>query len=111
MVVVIFEVYLDPSKGNRYFDIAASLRAELQAVDGFISVERFKSLVTEDKYLSLSTWRDEAAVADWYGKAKHKAAQQEGIADLFTDYRIRVAGVLRDYDMAAGRPVLTELGA
>lgn len=104
MVVVIFEVYLDPAKGDRYFEIAAGLRRELEQVDGFISVERFKSLVTENKYLSLSTWRDEQAVEAWYNVANHKKAQQEGIELLFTDYRIRVASVLRDYDMAAGRP-------
>lgn len=111
MVVVIFEVYLDPAKGNRYFDIAAALKAELQQIDGFVSVERFKSLVTEDKYLSLSTWSDEAAVEAWYRTVDHRAAQKEGIAELFTDYRIRVAGVMRDYDMAAGRPALAGLGA
>lgn len=103
MVVVVFEVYLDPAKGDRYFEIAASLRRDLEQVDGFISVERFKSLATENKYLSLSTWRDEQAVEAWYKVASHKKAQQEGIGSLFTDYRIRVAGVLRDYDMAAGR--------
>jgi heme-degrading monooxygenase HmoA len=104
MVVVVFEVHLDPAKGDRYFEIAAGLRRELEQVDGFISVERFKSLVTENKYLSLSTWRDEQAVEAWYNVANHKKAQQEGIELLFTDYRIRVASVLRDYSKATGRP-------
>jgi heme-degrading monooxygenase HmoA len=107
MVVVLFEVHLDPAKGDRYFEIAAGLRRELDQVDGFISVERFKSLVTENKYLSLSTWRDEQAVEAWYRVANHRKAQQEGIELLFTDYRIRVAGVFRDYDMAVGRPRVT----
>lgn len=104
MVVVVFEVWLDPAKGDRYFEIAAALRRDLEQVDGFISVERFKSLVSENKYLSLSTWRDAQAVETWYRVANHRKAQGEGIGSLFTDYRIRVAGVFRDYDMAAGRP-------
>lgn len=34
-------------------------------MDGFISIERFQSLSEPDKLLSLSFWRDEAAVANW----------------------------------------------
>lgn len=104
MIAVIFEVHLDPNRGERYFDLAAELRPELEAVDGFISVERFQSLATDGKYLSLSFWRDHEAVHRWYSNRNHKTAQQEGRSGVFRDYRIRVAEVMRDYDMAAGRP-------
>jgi heme-degrading monooxygenase HmoA len=104
MIAVIFEVHLDPDRGERYFDLAAALRPELEAVDGFISVERFQSLTTDGKYLSLSFWRDREAIERWYGNRNHKAAQEEGRSGVFRDYRIRVAEVMRDYDMAAGRP-------
>ena len=106
MIAVIFEVEVDPASGQRYFDLAADLRAELEAVDGFISVERFQSLTTADKVLSLSFWRDAAAVEAWYRRPKHRAAQSEGRREVFRDYRIRVAEVVRDYDLAAGRPAL-----
>lgn len=104
MIGVIFEVELDPASGQRYFDLATDLRAELETVDGFISVERFQSLTAADKYLSLSFWRDAAAVEAWYRRPEHRAAQGEGRREVFRDYRIRVAEVIRDYDMAAGRP-------
>ena len=106
MIAVIFEVTLDDDRAPRYFDLAAALKPELEAVDGFISVERFQSLVNEGKYVSLSFWRDRAAVEAWYRMVNHKAAQKEGRAAVFRDYRIRVAEVFRDYDMAAGRPEL-----
>ena len=63
MIAVIFEVW--PADGHKqtYLDIAASLRAELQTMDGFISIERFQSLTDETKLLSLSFWRDEAAMS------------------------------------------------
>jgi heme-degrading monooxygenase HmoA len=99
MLAVIFEVTLRDPDDRRYFDIAARLRAELQQVDGFISVERFKSLVNEGKYLSLSFWRDEKAVRQWRMHHDHQAAQQEGRAAIFSDYRIRVAELRRDYGM------------
>ena len=104
MIAVIFEVLPQEDRAQEYFDLAAGLRAELEQVDGFISVERFHSLTTEGKYVSLSFWRDTAAVEAWFAHAGHRAAQDAGRRSIFKDYRIRVAEVLRDYDMAAGRP-------
>lgn len=104
MIAVIFEVDIDPKSGQRYFDIAAGLRDELHGIDGFLSVERFQSMTTENRYVSLSFWRDRAAVEAWYQRPHHHAAQEEGRASVFRDYRIRVAEVFRDYDMAAARP-------
>ena len=104
MIAVIFEVLPHADKAQQYFDLAAGLRAELEQVDGFVSVERFQSLTTEGKYVSLSFWRDAAAVEAWFAHGGHRAAQAEGRRSIFKDYGIRVAEVLRDYDMAAGRP-------
>ncbi len=104
MIAVIFEVVPDPDRAERYFELAADLRAQLEHIDGFISIERFQSLVDEEKYVSLSFWRDRAAVEAWYAVEGHRAAQSEGRAGIFKDYRIRVADVFRDYDMATGRP-------
>jgi heme-degrading monooxygenase HmoA len=106
MIAVIFEVLPHEDKAQQYFDMAANLREELLQVDGFISVERFRSLTIEGKYVSLSFWRDAAAVEAWFGNANHRSAQAEGRRNIFQDYRIRVAQVYRDYDMAAGRPEL-----
>jgi len=100
MIAVIFEV--EPAEGQRdaYLDIAARLKPELEAVDGFISVERFESLANPGKMLSLSFFRDEAAVAAWRNTEDHRRAQAAGLGGVFVDYRLRVAGVLRDYGMA-----------
>lgn len=104
MIAVIFEVSPKGERASDYFDLAAELKPELEKVDGFISVERFESLVNKGKYLSLSFWRDEAAVEAWYAHAGHRQAQAAGRAGIFQDYRIRVASVFRDYDMVHGRP-------
>jgi heme-degrading monooxygenase HmoA len=100
MIAVIFEVQPHADKASRYFDIAATLRAELEAIEGFISVERFESLATPGKFLSLSFWCDEVAVRAWRTHAGHRAGQHEGRAAVFAGYRIRVAQVLRDYGLA-----------
>jgi heme-degrading monooxygenase HmoA len=99
MIAVIFEVSPAEGKDRRYFDLAAALKAELEAVDGFISVERFQSLTDPKKFLSLSFWRDEEAVQRWRGLSSHRAAQAEGRAGVFRDYRLRVASVIRDYGL------------
>ena len=100
MIAVIFEVRPKPGCRDAYLDIAADLRPLLAEIDGFISIERFQSLADPEKVLSLSFWRDEAAVAQWRKIEAHRAAQAQGRTALFADYRIRVAEVLRDYGMA-----------
>lgn len=97
MIAVIFEVW--PAEGQRghYLDLAAALREELLQQDGFLSVERFESLTEPGKLLSLSFWRDEDAVRAWRCRPAHRAAQGEGRASVFRDYRLRVSAVLRDY--------------
>lgn len=99
MIAVIFEVW--PKEGRRegYLDMAAGLRPLLEEMDGFISVERFESLTEPGKMLSLSFWRDEEAVAAWRAVNAHRKAQSRGRAQMFGDYRLRVAGVIRDYGM------------
>jgi len=99
MIAVIFEVVPAPGRAAEYFDLAARLKPELEQVDGFISVERFQSLTTPGKYVSLSFWRDEEAVKRWREVENHRGAQSRGRGGIFADYRIRVASVMRDYGM------------
>ena len=99
MIAVIFEVWPQDARRKDYFDLAAELRPLLSEIDGFISVERFESLSEPGKILSLSFWRDEEAVARWRSLEAHRAAQARGRAGIFRSYRLRVAGVLRDYGM------------
>jgi heme-degrading monooxygenase HmoA len=99
MFAVIFEVYPKPDRRAEYLEIANALRSDLETIDGFISIERFTSFVDEDKMLSLSFWRDEAAIADWRNRINHQKAQAKARQEIFIDYRLRVAEVMRDYSM------------
>lgn len=111
MIAVIFEVWPEPAQRERYFDLAGQLRAELEDVDGFISIERFESLTEPGKVLSLSFWRDEDAVRTWRTNAAHRDAQRAGITEVFAHYRLRVAGVSRDYGMSDRAQVPTDSAA
>ena len=97
MFAVIFEVEPEKGSAQEYFDLAAELRPELEKIDGFISVERFTSMYNEGKYLSVSFWRDENALNQWREHLGHRDAQEKGLINIFRNYRIRVAEVIRDY--------------
>jgi heme-degrading monooxygenase HmoA len=99
MIAVIFEVWPREGRRHNYLDIAAALRPLLDEIDGFISIERFESLSQPGKILSLSFWRDEDAVAAWRRVQQHRAAQIAGRTEIFADYRLRIAAVIRDYGM------------
>jgi heme-degrading monooxygenase HmoA len=101
MIAVLFEVYPKPGCEAGYLDLAAALRPLVEKVDGFISVERFRSVSPEGKVLSLSFWRDENAVVKWREVYEHRIAQMKGAFELFENYRIRVFNVdlIRDYGM------------
>ena len=103
MYAVIFEVEAKDGRADRYFELAAQLRPELEKIDGFISVERFESLTNKGKYVSLSFWRDEAAIKAWRTHMGHQLAQREGKESVFRDFRIRVAEVVRDYKLSERR--------
>jgi heme-degrading monooxygenase HmoA len=100
MIAVIFEVWPKPEHKQEYLDLAAELRPILESIDGFISVERFESLTEKGKILSLSFFRDEAAVAAWRNVPQHRKSQSKGRAKIFENYRLRIAGVIRDYGMS-----------
>ncbi|MCG8274244.1 antibiotic biosynthesis monooxygenase [Aquamicrobium sp. NLF2-7] len=100
MIAVIFEV--EPAEGQEtlYLDTAAELRPLLDGIEGFISVERFKSLTNPSKVLSLSFFESEDAVARWRNTAEHRRAQAMGRGGVFAGYRLRIAHVMRDYGLS-----------
>ena len=100
MIAVIFQVKPKDGRAGDYFDLAGQLKPEVEAIDGFISVERFESVNEPGKFVSLSFWRDAAAVEAWRTQANHELAQARGKAEIFEDFRISVAEVMRDYTMA-----------
>jgi heme-degrading monooxygenase HmoA len=99
MIAVIFEVWPADGKRQNYLDIAARIRPLLEEIDGFISVERFESLSEPGKILSLSFFRDEEAVRTWRNLAAHRKAQTAARSGIFSNYRIRISSVIRDYGM------------
>ena len=89
MIAVIFEFTPAAGRTQEYFDLVAELRAELDKAEGFLSIERFESLTTPGKFVSLQFWKDEASVAKWRNLQLHRRAQAKGRAGIFASYRLR----------------------
>lgn len=99
MIAVIFEVWPKLQYKNNYLELAAELRELLMSIDGFISIERFESLSESGKILSLSFYENEDALLRWRNQTQHRDAQTLGRKSYFSDYRLRIASVIRDYGM------------
>ena len=99
MIAVIFEVEPHAHHKQNYLDMAAEMRPLVEKIDGFLSVERFQSLTNPDKLLSISFFRDEAALDEWRKLTRHRGAQRAGRETFFADYHLRIAHVIRDYGM------------
>jgi len=99
VIAVIFEFTPAEGRFSEYMDLVGTLKADLERAEGFISLERFESITTKGKFVSLQFWRDEEAVRKWRNLQKHREAQKKGRGGIFKSYRLRIATVLRDYEM------------
>lgn len=99
MIAVIFEFTPAEGRFSEYMDLVGTLRADLEKAEGFISLERFESITTRGKFVSLQFWRDEESVRKWRNVQRHREVQARGRAGIFQAYRLRIASVLRDYTM------------
>lgn len=96
-VIVLFEVKIKKNQSNSYLRLANNLKKELSKAEGFLYSERFSSLVTPNKLLSMSVWESEEAVKKWRNLIEHRISQQEGRDHIFESYRITVATSNREY--------------
>jgi heme-degrading monooxygenase HmoA len=105
MFAVIFEVEPRQERFEDYLKIAGSLRPELEKIDGFVLNERFRSARAPGRLLSLSIWRDEKALIRWRTLGLHHEAQRAGRSEILADYRLRVAEIVADTELPAGKLV------
>ena len=98
-IIVLFEVTVKDGKMEDYLKMAVSLKDSLANAEGFIRSERFSSLATDGKLLSMSVWENEDCVSKWRNLAAHRMAQSHGRMNDFADYKITVVTPVRTYTM------------
>lgn len=96
MFAVIFELQPKQQKFDEYLKLAKYLKPKLEAIDGFIDIDRFASKRTSGRLLSFSTWRDEKAIVRWRTQAEHHAVQEKGRFEVFDDYHLHVGEITVD---------------
>ena len=96
MLMVIFEFKVKSGQSQVYFDLAQDMMDKVENVDGFLGVERFQSCNEEEKYISVSKWRNHKAIKEWGSNIEHRQVQKTGKKEIFDSFDIRVVEVLRE---------------
>lgn len=98
MIAMIFEFWLNDDEVSAYTPMSKKMGQLVREIDGFISVERFRSEGDPNKCLALGFFRDEDSVTQWRNHPAHRQAQMLGQERFYDNYRLRMAEVVRDYD-------------
>jgi heme-degrading monooxygenase HmoA len=89
--------------GDRGYDAMAQRMVELGAsYDGFLGIESVRH--ADGLGITVSYWRDEAAILAWKRDTEHAKAQRAGQQTWYDDYTVRIAKVERAY----GKPTSAE---
>jgi heme-degrading monooxygenase HmoA len=87
------------TEGDRGYAVVAERIADLGArYDGFLGMETVRG--ADGVGITVSYWRDEAAILAWKRDTEHEKAQQGGRATWYERYEVRVARVERAYGFA-----------
>jgi len=90
MIGLFFEVIPREGHAPRYFELAASLRPELNRSGGVLFIDRYTSLERPGLILSHQWWADEDSLIRWRAHGQHRAIQRAGREQHFEDYRLRI---------------------
>jgi len=78
---------------NGYAAMSRRMNALAAEQPGYLGIESAR----DGLGITVSYWADEAAAVAWKQVAQHLVAQQRGREVWYSDYRVRVAVVQRDY--------------
>jgi heme-degrading monooxygenase HmoA len=101
VIACIIEFGVRPGMEAEHQRLLAQLMAKVTTVDGFVSKEAFQSRSDPAKVITISLWRDEAALDRWNADPDHRTAMAAG-KSIFSHYRIQVAEIQRDYGHGLG---------
>lgn len=79
---------------NGYPGMAQQMEDLAKLQPGYLGFESAR----EGLGIAISYWESLSAIADWKANADHLFAQQKGIKDWYTWYKVRICLVEREYD-------------
>ena len=81
-----------------YAAMSARMGALGASYPGFLGIESARG--ADGVGITVSYWRDEAAILAWKRDTEHQAAQRAGQQAWYADYEVRIARVERAYGKA-----------
>ena len=86
------------TEGDQGYALMAERMVELARTQpGFLGVESARD--AEGFGITVSYWKDEAAIAAWKANAEHAVAQRLGWERWYAAFRLRLCRVEREYRM------------
>ncbi|MGF1730220.1 antibiotic biosynthesis monooxygenase family protein [Photobacterium kasasachensis] len=82
------------TEGDNGYGIMADKMVELASIQpGFLGIESAR----EGVGITVSYWRDLAAIKAWKANAEHQIAQKKGRKEWYSTFKVRISKVERDY--------------
>ncbi|UII77881.1 antibiotic biosynthesis monooxygenase [Flagellimonas sp. HMM57] len=79
---------------NAYVEMAIQMEELARQQPGFIGVESAR----DGLGITVSYWENLKAIANWKANIDHKVAQNKGIKEWYSWYKVRVCLVEREYE-------------
>jgi heme-degrading monooxygenase HmoA len=79
---------------NGYAEMAQQMEELAKSQPGYLGFESAREGIS----ISVSYWISLAAISDWKANTDHMLAQQNGIKDWYSWYKVRICLVEREYD-------------
>ena len=79
---------------NGYNEMAEKMEELAKKQAGYIGIESARS----EMGITVSYWKDLESIKLWKHQADHLVAQQKGIKDWYSQYKVRICKVEREYD-------------
>lgn len=94
---VIFSALKTSEDAAGYVDTAARMTELAATSEGYLGIETIRH---GPSTITVSYWRDEAAITRWRENVEHAEARRNGRETWYEDFRIRIAKVERSYGLA-----------
>lgn len=78
---------------NGYGEMAVKMVELAAAQPGFLGVESAR----EEVGITVSYWSDLESIKAWKANAEHRAAQEKGREEWYSNFRVRISKVEREY--------------
>ena len=97
MMLVTVEFALRPGMEEEFQSALDEAHKCVKRYDGFLGEEPCRNVFDEHKFVTIFYFRDRESIKAWRGDADHMRMQRMGKDRMFVWYKIRVAGIERQY--------------